>query len=274
MRLVDALYYTLYSVAMMLIRLCRFLVLSVMALSLAACGAAESKQGPIVLAAASMQQALEEIGAAWVAQGHVPPVVSTAASSVLARQIEQGAPADLFISADEKWMDHLQQAGLLRDGTRGNIAGNRLVLVGSREGGTGAIELVPGALPAALAGGRLSMAETGSVPAGRYGKAALEALGLWGEVESQVASAENVRAALALVERGEAPLGIVYSSDAHAAPDLPVRAVFPESSHPPILYPAAVLAASTHDEAQDFRDFLASPQAAEILARHGFAPAP
>lgn len=258
----------------MLLRLKNLFVPVLAAMLLTACGAQKPDNGPVVLAAASMQQAMDDIGAAWVAQGHTAPVVSTAASSALARQIEQGAPADLFISADEEWMDHLQQAGLLRDGTRGNIAGNVLVLIGRKNGGTAAIELVPGALKAALAGGRLSMAESGSVPAGRYGKAALQALGLWAEVEPQIAPAENVRAALALVERGEAPLGIVYASDARTTPDLPVRSAFPASSHAPILYPAAIIGTSTHPDAAALRDFLSGPEAAEILARHGFTAVP
>ncbi|MFC4254352.1 molybdate ABC transporter substrate-binding protein [Altererythrobacter xixiisoli] len=259
---------------MILIRL-RNLLLPLFAITLlTACAAEEDTQGPVVLAAASMQQAMDDVGAAWVAQGHAAPVVSTAASSALARQIEQGAPADLFISADEKWMDHLQRTGLLRTGTRGNIAGNVLVLIGRKNGGTSAIELVPGALKAALADGRLSMAEPGSVPAGRYGKAALEALGLWAEVAPQITPAENVRAALALVQRGEASLGIVYASDARTTPDLPVRAAFPQTSHTPILYPAAIIGASSHPDAAAFRAFLSGPEAAAILARHGFTPVP
>ena len=164
--------------------------------------------GPVVLGASSLQESLEEVGKAWAAEGHAAPVLSFAASSALARQVEQGAPADLFVSADEEWMDKLEGQNLLRAGTRGDILTNQLVLV-TRKGGT--VRRL-----ADLRDGKLALADPGAVPAGKYAKAALESLGQWQAVEAKVVPAENVRAALALVERGEAALGIVYTTDALA----------------------------------------------------------
>ena len=229
---------------------------------------------PTVLAAASLQGALDEALDAWTAQGHPAPVVSYAGSSVLARQIEAGAPADLFISADEAWMDALQGQGLVRAGSRARLAGNRLVLVAPATSDA-ALDLASGAnLAAALKGGRLAMADPEAVPAGRYGKTALTALGLWPSVADRLAPAENVRAALALVERGAAPLGVVYATDARASTRVRVAAVFPETSHPPIVYPIAVVTASRHPQAEALRRFLLSSSAQAILARHGFSPVP
>ena len=242
----------------------RLLVLAVLFPAVLACSESADKpdSGPVVLAASSLQESLEEVGEAWAAEGHAAPVLSFAASSALARQVEHGAPADLFVSADEEWMDTLEGQGLLRAGTRGDILTNRLVLI-AKKGGT--VRDLAG-----LGDGHLAMADPAAVPAGKYARAALENLGRWQAVERNVVPAENVRAALALVERGEAGLGIVYTTDAIAADAVEVLETFPESSHPPIRYPAAVLAGSGHADAAAFLAFLRSDEARRIFAKHGF----
>lgn len=241
----------------------RLLLLALLFPALVACGKADEPQaGPVVLAASSLQESLEQVGKAWAAEGHAAPVLSFAASSALARQIEQGAPADLFLSADEEWMDTLESQNLLRSGTRGDILTNRLVLVGKKGGTVRSL--------ADLGDGKLALADPGAVPAGKYAKAALESLGQWQAVEAKVVPAENVRAALALVERGEAALGIVYATDALASDGVDVLETFPETSHPPIRYPAAVLAGSKHSDAAAFLAFLGSDKAGQIFAKHGF----
>jgi molybdate transport system substrate-binding protein len=238
---------------------------------LAACGAGEEElrnregRGPVVLAAASLQEALSEVANAWAAQGHSAPVLAFAGTSALARQVEQGAPANLFISADEEWMDTLEDKGLLRSGSRTDLLSNRLVLIaplGSEAAGL-----------ADLGDGRLALADPDAVPAGRYARAALEHLGEWPHVSARLAPAENVRAALALVERGEVALGVVYATDAQASAKVRVVETFPAESHPPIRYPAAILAESSHPDTAALLAFLASPEAARIFARHGFGRA-
>lgn len=235
-----------------------------------ATGALARPRGPLVLAAASLQEAMTAAADSWTAQGHARPVLSFAASPALARQVESGAPADLFLSADSAWMDYLAERQLLRPRSRAVLAGNRLVLVappGSRT------QLKPHAgfpLAAALGKGRLAMADPDTVPAGRYGRAALVALGTWPAVSGRIARAENVRAALALVERGAAPLGLVYATDARASRRVRVVGWFPVSSHPPIHYEVAVLRRSGSRDAAAFRQFLLSRQGQAILARHGF----
>lgn len=229
------------------------------------------QQGPLVLAAASLQEALTDAATAWTARKHPKPVLSFAASSALARQIGAGAPADIFISADEPWMDDVASRGLIRPETRVSFLRNRLVLIAPA---TSRVELAirPGfALARMLGSGRLAMADPDAVPAGKYGKAALTRLGVWAGVEPKVARAENVRAALALVERGEAPLGIVYATDARASRRVRIVGTFPANSHPPITYPIAVLKASTNPDAEPFRRFLVSQQGKAIFARYGFA---
>lgn len=229
-------------------------------------------RGPLVLAAASLQEALGDAAAAWTARGHPAPVLSFAGSSALARQIEAGAPADLFLSADEEWMDHVAQRGLLRPGTRVSFLANRLVLIAPAASPL-RLAIRPGfPLAGALGAGRLAMADPDSVPAGKYGKAALTSLGVWSAVAPRVARAENVRAALALVERGEAPLGIVYATDARASAKVRVVGVFPATLHPPITYPLARLSTSTSPDAEGFRRFLLSPAGKAIFARRGFVP--
>ncbi len=216
-----------------------------------------------VYAAASLRTVLDEIN-----PGRGVGVY--AASPALARQIIEGAPADVFISADTAWMDELEQRGLLKPGTRRNLVGNRLVLIAPAGSGL-RIELGSGVdLLTALGGGRLAIGETTAVPAGRYAKAALQSLGQWQALAPHLAEQINVRAALALVARGEAPLGIVYASDAHAENSVEIVGIFPESSHPAIIYPAAMIAASTNLEAEAYLEFLHSEKAQAVFARYGF----
>ena len=241
----------------------RLLCLGLLLPAVLACSqSSDPAQGPVVLAASSLQEALEEVAGAWAAQGHPAPVLSFAASSALARQVEQGAPADLFVSADEEWMDTLAGEKLLRAGTRTDLLSNRLVLV-ARHGGT--VRRL-----ADLGSGKLALADPAAVPAGKYAKAALESLGQWSTVEANVVPAENVRAAMALVERGEVALGIVYATDAMASDKVEVIETLPESSHPPIRYPAAVLAGSRNADATALLAFLSSDAARRIFIKHGF----
>jgi molybdate transport system substrate-binding protein len=229
-------------------------------------------QALTVFAAASLKEALDAIADAYGAQQPPRPVVAYAASSALARQIESGAPADVFISADQDWVDYLAQKHLLVPGTRRDLVHNELVLVAPARTPV-TLAPVPGfALRAALHGGRLALADPGAVPAGRYARAALEKLGVWHDVAGQIASAENVRAALALVARGEAPLGIVYATDARAEPRVMVAGTFPADAHPPIVYPAA-LVKGAQAGAQRFLDFLGSDAARAIFVHNGFVPA-
>ncbi|KQN34908.1 molybdenum ABC transporter substrate-binding protein [Sphingomonas sp. Leaf407] len=223
-----------------------------------------------VLAAASLQESMNAAADVWARRGHPRPVLSFAASSALARQAAAGAPADLFVSADMEWMDYLAARGVLASATRATLLGNRLVLVAPRASAV-RIALRPGVdLRQALGQGRLAMADPAAVPAGRYGKAALERLGAWNDVAPLVVRAENVRAALALVERGVAPLGIVYATDAKASARVRVVAVFPAASHPPIVYPIARLKASRNPEGEAFRRFLVSGAGKAVFVRYGF----
>ncbi len=229
-----------------------------------------------VFAAASLTDALDRVSSAWQAQGQAAPAFSFASSGVLAKQIDAGAPADLFLSADETWMDWLARRDRLRAGTRRDLIGNRLVLV-ERTASLKPVTLGPGTDLAGLlgAGGRLAVGNPVSVPAGIYARQALTALGLWDRLKDRLAPAENVRAALLLVERGEAPAGIVYASDVRAAPGLAVAGVFPEFSHPPIVYPGAVLAgAALPQQARQLLDFLSGGTAQAIFHNLGFASLP
>lgn len=240
---------------------------------LGACSCARAADDPpgdlLVFAAASLTDALSEIGAEYETRTERSVTFSFAASSALARQIEAGARADLFVSADQEWMDYLQQRGLVAPQSRRDIAGNRLVLIAPAESDVRVDIDDAVALGGALGSGRLSIADPDIVPAGRYARASLEKLGAWKSVEGRLARAENVRMALAYVARGEAPLGIVYATDARIEPRVRVVAAFPASSHPPIRYPAA-LTRSASSHAADFLDFVAGPQGRAILARHGF----
>jgi molybdate transport system substrate-binding protein len=218
-----------------------------------------------IFAAASLKNALDEAAALQQPR----PVIAYGASSALARQIENGAPVDLFISADLDWMDYLEKKGLLAAGTRRNILRNRLVLVAPA---SRPLTLQPAfgfALGRALGSGRLALADPQSVPAGKYAKAALEKLGVWQEVAGRVAPAENVRAALAFVARGEAPLGIVYQTDANEERRVTVAGIFPPDSHPAIVYPVAALKGAKRGAAA-FLEILGSARARAIFEKHGF----
>jgi molybdate transport system substrate-binding protein len=224
----------------------------------------------LVFAAASLKTALDEVVSEWEARSGHTVVVSYAGSAQLARQIEQGAPADLFISASTDWMDYLQSAAMIRPETRIDLLGNRLVLIVNGAAGDPA-ELDPRADLAGLLGNsRLAMAMVDSVPAGVYGKAALTQLGLWDSVSGMIAQTDNVRAALALVASGEAAYGVVYATDAKAEPRVGVAAIFPRTSHPPIIYPAAIVAESRSPEAEEFFDLLSRPTAGAVFGKHGF----
>ena len=222
-----------------------------------------------VFAAASLKDALDENVKAYQAKAKDRVVVSYAASSALAKQIEAGAPADLFMSADLDWMDYLQQRRLIKTETRRNLLRNRLALIAPADSKV-SVSIAPHfPLAKLLGGGRLAMANPDAVPAGKYGKASLEALGVWGDVQSKVAAAENVRSALVLVSRGEAPLGIVYKTDAAADPKVRVVGLFPENTHPPIIYPVAITSTG-RAAAQTFLNWLNRPEARAIFEKYGF----
>ena len=230
---------------------------------------ARAAERPVaVFAAASLTDAMGRVSRLWMAQGHPMPSLSFASSAVLAQQAAQGAPADLFVSADETWMDWLAARKLVQPGTRGDLLGNTLVLVEKQ--GAPPVAIGPHLDLAALLGpdGRLAVGDPHSVPAGLYAQAALTRLGLWASVSGRLAPAENVRAALLLVERGEVRAGIVYGSDVRAAPGLEVAGTFPEDSHPPILYPAAALTAAP--EAAAFLRFLRTAEAGAVFREAGF----
>jgi molybdate transport system substrate-binding protein len=252
------------------LRLATLAVVGLLALGTPGGDAAAQARPLLVFAAASLKNALDGIVLQHERETGRRVSVSYAASSALARQIESGAPADLFISADLDWMDYLQGRTLIRGDTRVSLLGNRLVLVGPK-GDRTTIPIGPGLpLTERLGHGRLAMADPRSVPAGKYGRAALESLGVWAAVEPRVAAAENARAALALVSRGEAPLGIVYLTDAAADPNVRVVGTFPESTHPPIIYPAALVAASTHPDAPAFLAYLRSAGVRPLWGKQGF----
>lgn len=227
--------------------------------------------GPVIFAAASLKNALDDASALYAkSRGKPAPRISYAASSALARQIEQGAPADLFISADTDWMDYLAQRNLIRSGTRDDLLGNAIVVIAPAASGLALPGITGAALAQAIAGGRLALADVNAVPAGKYAKAALEKLGAWDAVKDRIAQSENVRAALLFVARGEAPLGIVYQTDAAAEPKVKIVATLPADSHPPIIYPAAVTSSSKHPDAAAFLAFLRSPEALPAFRNQGF----
>ena len=224
----------------------------------------------LVFAAASLTNALDQVAAVWAAETGHTAVMSYAGSSVLARQIQEGAPADIFISASEDWMDAVAASGDLRDGTRRDILGNTLVLIAHGQDVTPVTIDESLDLVGMLGGGRLSMALVEAVPAGVYGKTALASLGLWDSVAPHVAQSDNVRAALAFVAQDEAPLGIVYATDAAIEDNVTIIGTFPEGSHPPITYPAGIMAQSESPVAQDFFDFMTSDTARAIWLQFGF----
>jgi molybdate transport system substrate-binding protein len=223
-----------------------------------------------VFAAASMKTAFDEAARLWKTQSGKEIVATYGSTGTLAKQIAEGAPADIFISADLAWMDDVASKNLIKAESRKNLVGNTLVLVGAA-GTDLKIELAKDSnLAASLGGEKLAVGDVKFVPAGKYAKAALENLGLWASVEPNLVMQENVRSALALVARGEAKLGIVYGSDAVAESKVQVLADFPEASHEPIVYPAAIIAASNNPDAQPFLDFLFSEEAQLIFKTNGF----
>ena len=237
------------------------LTATVLTLGAGTAPAAAQNRDVLVFAAASLKNALDEVAAQWQRESGKKVAISYAASNTLIKQIEQGAPADMFISADLDWMDYGQQKGLIKPDTRSNLLGNRLVLIAPKDSNITA-DIKPGFdLAALLKGGRLAMGNVDAVPAGKYGKASLEKLGAWDGVKDKIAQAESVRAALLLVARGEAPLGIVYQTDAAADPTVKIVGTFPENTHPPIIYPIALTKDSTNPDAVAFLNFLRSPAA-------------
>jgi molybdate transport system substrate-binding protein len=236
---------------------------------------AVAEEAVVVFAAASLRDALDDVTAAWKKQSAEAAIVSYGASSALAKQIEQGAPADIFFSADRDWMDYLSAKDLIRAGTERPLLGNKLVLI-APESSPATADIKPGFdLVKLLGDGRLAICDA-AVPAGKYGIAALQALGVWDKVRSRTAPAENVRAALLLVARGEAPLGIVYATDAHADPAVKSLGTFPDSTHPPIVYPVALVAASKNPAAAGLLAYIESDAARPLFERQGFTvlPAP
>ena len=224
-----------------------------------------------VFAAASLKTALDAVAADYQAATGNTVTISYAGSNALAKQIMEGAPADIYVSAAENWMDEVEKAGLIVPGSRKDLLGNTLVLVAAAKEAA-PVEITQGFnLKGLIGDGKLAMALVDSVPAGQYGKASLTALGVWDAVAPSVAQAENVRAALALVSTGEAPYGIVYATDAKADPGVTVVGTFPEDSHKPILYPVALLTGAADPADKAFYDLLSSPEAAATFAGQGFA---
>jgi molybdate transport system substrate-binding protein len=244
------------------------------AASLAGVARAQPRPPPqalTVFAAASLQNVMKEIGADYTKATGVSIAFNFAGSSTLARQIVEGAPADLFISADPQWMDYAQSHGLVEGASRVDLLTNHLALIAPKNSVV-ALKIAPGfPIARALGDGRLSMADPDAVPAGLYGKAALIKLGVWPQVEGRVAKGDNVRAALVFVAKGEAPLGIVYDTDAKIDPGVRIVDLFPDNSHPPILYPAAVVVSPKSPEARAFLAYLQAPPARAVFARYGFS---
>jgi len=227
--------------------------------------------GIVVFAAASLTDALQELSADFSSASAIPVKLSFAASSVLARQIENGAPADVFFSADIEWMDYLQTRRLIKSDSRRDLLGNRLVLI-APAASTIRLKVEPHfGLREALGNGRLATGDPDSVPVGRYARAALTTLGVWDSVENKLVRAENVRAALAFVERGEVPLGVVYRTDALIDGGVRIVDVFPAATHPPIIYPIA-LVSTARSGAREFVNFLGTPVASAVFTKYGFTP--
>jgi molybdate transport system substrate-binding protein len=226
----------------------------------------------MVFAAASLKNALDDANAAFSKTSGVKVVASYAASSALAKQIEQGAPVDLFISADLQWMDYVAERKLIKPDSRVNLLGNKLVLIAPKDSKLDSITIANGFDIAKLAGdGRIAVADVKAVPAGLYAKAALQSLSAWAAAEPKLAQAENVRTTLAFVARGETPIGIVYETDAKIEPKVKIIGVFPEGSYPPVTYPVAARAATTNAAATRYLEFLRSGAAKAIFERYGFS---
>ena len=234
---------------------------------------ARAQEGPTVFAAASLTDAMRALGQAWAARGHPAPRFSFAASSALARQIEQGAPADIFASADEPWMDYVQERGLIVNETRVSPLANALVLIAPADSRQAPVTIARDTDLAALLGanGRIATGDPSNVPVGRYARAALTWMGGWDALGPRIARADNVRSALLLMERGEAPLGIVYATDAAASRGVKVIGTFPAGSHEPVTYPFALARrAAGNDEARAFLAFATGPESAPTWRRFGF----
>lgn len=244
--------------------------LALVLMSTAAAGQPAKADRVLIFAAASLKTALDEFAALPAVKAEASPVISYAATPALVRQLEQGAPAHIFMSADTDWMDEASNKKLVRSETRVDLLTNRLVLVGRKGSGLGPVDIGPGVDLARLIGnGRIAVGQVESVPAGRYAKAALERLGAWEQVRGRLAEAENVRVALRFVALGEAPLGIVYRTDAAAEPDVEVLGAFPESSHQRIVYPVA-LTTTPSAAAQRLLVLLRARAARDVFERHGF----
>lgn len=251
--------------------LVKLVVGAVLLASIVGSAARAQEPGLLVFAAASLKNALDAAAADFTRGSDAQVRISYAASPTLAKQIEAGAPADIFISADLAWMGYLAERGLIRADTRRNLLGNTLVLIAPAEAPV-ELAIAPGfPIAEALGDGRLAMANTQAVPAGKYGRAALEYLGVWPEVEDRLAEADNVRAALTLVSRGEAPLGIVYATDAAADPGVVIVGAFPAGTHPQIVYPIALTSASRHPTAAEFLSFLAGDAGRSHFEKEGFS---
>jgi len=238
----------------------------------AACSpSAMAQDKPItVFAAASMKNAVDDINAAFTKATKIKVVASYAASSALMKQVEEGAPADVFASADLDWMDYGSQKKVIRDDTRVNLLGNKLVLIAPKDSKINNVSIVRGFdLAGLIDDGRITTADVRSVPVGKYAKAALEYLGVWASVERKFAMVENVRVALTLVARGEAVLGIVYETDAKVEPNVKVVGAFPKESHPEIVYPVA-LTVTAKPEAAQYLAFLRSQAAKTVFENYGF----
>lgn len=255
-----------------MIRFVRWLAPVLFLLSASVGGAQAQPQRPLVVfAAASLQTALNQIGRDWTARTGKPVTFSYAASSVLARQVEQGAPADVLASADAEWMDWLEQRKLVRAGTRRTFLGNALVLIAGADVASD-LKIAPGfRLAEAIGDSRLATGLIQSVPVGRYAQSALTALGVWDSVAPRLVGTDNVRSALTLVARGEARFGIVYATDARVEPRVRVVDTFPPGLHPPVVYPFAIPSGSTHADAGEFLAYLSSDEARQRFVAQGFS---
>jgi len=240
-------------------------------LALAPLSLAQAAERITVFAAASLTNAVSDVIKAFEQTHETQVVASFASSSALARQIAQGAPADIYLSANQKWMDYLQELGSIDEASRIILLGNSLVLVAPKDSALENVDITAKWQPAEQLGdGRMAVGDPDHVPAGRYAKQALETLGLWSAVEPKLARANSVRAALALVERGEAPLGIVYGTDAKVSPAVKVVGRFAEDSHTPIEYPVAIVKGHEGPEVEQLAQFLQSETAADIFRAYGF----
>ncbi len=249
-----------------------FATLSLLCLLAGAPQPLAAQESITVFAAASLRNALDDANAAFTKASGVRVTASYAASSALAKQIESGAPADAFISADLKWMDYLADKNLIKPNTRFNLLGNKLVLIVPADSKLGNVKIEKRFDIAKLAGdGRIAVADVKAVPAGLYAKAALESLGAWAAAEPKLAQAENVRATLAFVARGETPVGIVYETDAKVEPKVKIVGVFPDGSYPPVTYPVAATAVATNNAVARYLSFLRGSASKAVFEKYGFS---